>query len=63
MEVRVNELLAQPFGAADCQTLRHIYDWADTVPEVLEPLPQLRNRVALNDVKAYLDGKGCDSHV
>lgn len=59
----VNELLAQPFSAADCSTLKHIYDWNSAVSNVLESLPSLRNRVAINDLKSYLDSKGGDHHV
>ncbi|WP_295216406.1 hypothetical protein [Ruminococcus sp.] len=53
----LNELLALPFSAADCPVLKHIYDWNNTVPDTLESLPNLRNRVAINDLKSYLDNK------
>ena len=53
----LNNLLALPFCAADCAVLKHLYDWNDAVPGVLEPLSDLRNRVAINDVKAYLEEK------
>lgn len=53
----LNELLALPFSAADCPTLKHLYDWDSAVSGVLDPLPSLRNRVAVNDLKSYLDSK------
>ena len=53
----LDNLLALPFCAADCEVLKHLYDWNAAVPGVLEPLSDLRNRVAINDVKAYLDEK------
>lgn len=53
----LNNLLERPFCAADCAVLKHLYDWNAAVPGVLEPLSDLRNRVAINDLKSYLDEK------
>lgn len=58
----VNELLEHPFCATDCDLLKYIYDWAQDIPDVLEPLHELRNRVAMNDVKDYLNKKSSESH-
>ena len=62
----IKYLLSLPMSRADLPMLEHLY--ADGgIPEVLEPIKDLRARVAMNAVKAKCDentvkGEGCYEH-
>lgn len=62
----IKYLLSLPMNRADKPMLEHLY--ADGgIPEVLEPIKDLRARVAMNAVKAKCDentvkGEGCCEH-
>ena len=62
----IKYLLSMPMSKADLPMLEHFY--ADGgIPEVLEPVKDLRARVAMNAVKAKCDentvkGEGCCEH-
>ena len=62
----IKYLLALPMSKADLPMLEHLYD-GGWIPEVLEPIKDLRARVAMNAVKAKCDenavkGEGCYEH-
>lgn len=59
----IKYLLSMPMSRADLPMLEHLYDGGG-IPEVLEPIKDLRARVAMNAVKAKCDentvkGEGC----
>ena len=58
--------LSMPRSKADLPMLEHLYAGGG-IPEVLEPIKDLRARVAMNAVKAKCDentvkGEGCYEH-
>lgn len=62
----IKYLLSLPMSKADLPMLEHLYAGGG-VPEVLEPIKDLRARVAMNAVKAKCDentvkGEGCCEH-
>lgn len=62
----IKYLLSLPMSKADKPMLAHLYDGGG-IPEVLEPVKDLRARVAMNAVKAKCDentvkGKKCYEH-
>lgn len=62
----IKYLLSLPMSKADLPMLEHLYA-SGGIPEVLEPIKDLRARVAMNAVKAKCDentvkGEGCYEH-
>ena len=62
----IKYLLSLPMSRADFPMLEHLYS-SGGIPEVLEPIKDLRARVAINAVKAKCDentvkGEGCYEH-
>ena len=62
----IKYLLSLPMSRADLPMLEHLYAGGG-IPEVLEPIKDLRARVAMNAVKAKCDentvkGEGCYEH-
>ena len=62
----IKYLLSLPMSKADFSMLEHLYAGGGT-PEVLEPIKDLRARVAMNAVKAKCDentvkGEKCYEH-
>ena len=62
----IKYLLSLPMSRADFPMLEHLYAGGG-IPEVLEPIKDLRARVAMNAVKAKCDentvkGEGCYEH-
>lgn len=59
----IKYLLSLPMSKADLPMLEHLYA-GGSIPEALEPIKDLRARVAMNAVKAKCDentvkGEGC----
>ena len=52
----IKYLLSMPMSKADLPMLEHLYA-SGGIPEVLEPIKDLRARVAMNAVKAHCDTK------
>lgn len=52
----IKYLLSLPMSRADFPMLEHLYAGGG-IPEVLEPIKDLRARVAMNAVKAHCDTK------
>lgn len=52
----IKYLLSLPMSRADFPMLAHLYAGGG-IPEVLEPIKDLRVRVAMNAVKAHCDAK------
>lgn len=52
----IKYLLSLPMSKADFSMLEHLYAGGG-IPEVLEPIKDLRARVAMNSVKAKCDEK------
>ena len=52
----IKYLLTLPMSRADFPMLAHLYAGGG-IPEVLEPIKDLRVRVAMNAVKAHCDAK------
>ena len=62
----IKYLLSLPMSRADLPMLEHLYAGGG-IPEVLEPVKDLRARVSMNAVKAKCDentvkGEGCYEH-
>ena len=62
----IKYLLSLPMSMEDLPMLEHLYAGGG-IPEVLEPVKDLRARVAMNAVKAKCDentvkGEGCYEH-
>ena len=60
----IKYLLSLPMSRADLPMLEHLYAGGG-IPEVLEPVKDLRARVAMNAVKAHCDentSKGEEQH-
>ena len=62
----IKYLLSMPMSRADLPMLEHLYAGGG-IPEVLEPIKDLRARVAMNAVKAKCDentvkGEKCYEH-
>ena len=62
----IKYLLSLPMSRADFQMLEHLYAGGG-IPEVLEPIKDLRARVAMNAVKSKCDEntvkvEGCYEH-
>ena len=52
----IKYLLSMPMSRVDFPMLAHLYAGGG-IPEVLEPIKELRARVAMNAVKAHCDTK------
>lgn len=62
----IKYLMSLPMSRADLPMLEHLYAGGG-IPEVLEPVKDLRARVAMNAVKSKCDentvkGEGCYEH-